>query len=275
MGDLVTIEQLEVMLRALPQRTEAADFVRVVRAAATAFGSAVDAAPAAPVIAMAKAVDATAPVVDQNPIKKPAARRAKATAAPSQPRPGTFTDAEVDLIAARWAEGLTISEIGDELGRGFRSIENKITRQRQKDDPRFPPRAREMRVPAGVVAAEPAEPPAPGLPLAVPAAMPAPTPDAVEHVSAPPGGILGALATMDDSFTPDDDLRLVEMRFKGKGFADIAEALGCDEDTAKGRWRGILRCGVPSTGGIVTERGWAALRAAMAQRTRAAAEATE
>lgn len=74
------------------------------------------------------------------------------------------------------------------------------------------------------------------------------------------------MTCLDDSFAPADDLRLVEMRFKGKGFEEIAEALGCDEDAAKGRWRAILRCRVPNTGGILTESGWEYLRRAVDQR---------
>lgn len=137
----VTIDQLKTMARAC-ECLDPQDFLRVVEAAVAAFGAAGDETPAGalpvpttasdPRPAQADAADEPRP--DQDPIKKPAART-KARTIQNQSPSAAFTDADVDLIAARWAEGLTINDIADELGRGFRSIENKITRQRHKSDP--------------------------------------------------------------------------------------------------------------------------------------------
>ena len=87
--------------------------------------------------------------------------------------------------------------------------------------------------------------------------------------SAVPDGVaqlVARMAELDDNFEPGDDELLVRQRYLGVGFADIAAELGCDEDTARSRWRAILKCGVKHAGAIVTEKGWDELRAAVAQR---------
>ncbi|SDL36708.1 GcrA family cell cycle regulator [Paracoccus chinensis] len=207
-----------------------------------------------------------------------------------------WTDDEKQLLERMWTEGASLAEISSALpGRTVRSVGEKrrkiglparatsaVARREAAAAPAadalLPPEAAshemsEEAAPAATVAAPAAASPAATLPaapmvkepVALTSAMPTARPKAAKPVSGV-DAILEALAELDDSFEADDDKLLVEQRYVGAGFPGIAEELGCDEETAKARWRAILKCRVQNKGGILTQKGWADLRAAVTRR---------
>ncbi|SHL80205.1 hypothetical protein SAMN05444389_101423 [Paracoccus solventivorans] len=174
---------------------------------------------------------------------------------PQRARP--WTEAEDETLLAMYQSGARLGEIAEAVGRTVRAVD--VRRHRlARTDPRATPAVKGSAVAASTETAKrrrvkprKAKPPQT-------AAAPA-VPDGVAH-------LVDCLAELDDNFEPADDELLVRQRYLGVGFADIAAELGCDEATAKARWREILKCGVKHAGGIVTEKGWDELRAAVAQR---------
>lgn len=207
-----------------------------------------------------------------------------------------WTEEEQQTLERMWTEGASITEISAALpGRTPRSVSEKrrkiglparatsaVVRREAAAAPAadapLPPEAAshemsEEAAPAAPEAAPAAASPAAILPaapmvkepVALTSAMPTAYPKASKQASGV-DAILEALAELDDSFEAEDDKLLVEQRYVGAGFPGIAEELGCDEETAKVRWRAILKCRVQNKGGILTQKGWADLRAAVARR---------
>ena len=190
-----------------------------------------------------------------------------------------WTDDEKQLLERMWAEGASLADISAALpGRTVRSVGEK---RRKIGLPARAGQPVEQGAASAATAADAALTPeavttedpeqAPKVAPVVPEVAPA-VPE-VAPARMPPAGlsngaarIFEAMAALDDSFAPDDDKLLVEQRYVGAGFPGIAEELGCDEETAKARWRAILKCRVQNKGGILTQKGWADLRAAVARR---------
>lgn len=172
--------------------------------------------------------------------------------APSHPFGKTWTEADDETLLSMYQSGARLAEIADALGRSVRAVDLRRNRL-AKTDPRAKPAVKGSAVAAAAETAKRRQPRPPA---------PVATPPAADPVAQ----LVGRLAELDDNFEPADDELLVRQRYLGVGFADIAAELGCDEATAKARWREILKCGVKHAGGIVTEKGWDELRAAVAQR---------
>lgn len=172
--------------------------------------------------------------------------------APSHPFGKTWTESDDETLLSMYQSGARLVEIADALGRSVRAVDLRRNRL-AKTDPRAKPAVKGSAVAAAAETAKRRQPRPPA---------PVATPPAADPVAQ----LVGRLAELDDNFEPADDELLVRQRYLGVGFADIAAELGCDEATAKARWREILKCGVKHAGGIVTEKGWDELRAAVAQR---------
>lgn len=207
-----------------------------------------------------------------------------------------WTEDEKRTPERMWTEGAPLAEISAALpGRTVRSVGEKrrkislpgratsVVERREAAaapaaDESLPSKAAPHKMPEEAApvtpeAAPAASSPAATLPVAPmvneAVALPSAMPKARPKVSSPTSGvdaILEALAELDDSFEAADDKLLVEQRYVGAGFPGIAEELGCDEETAKARWRAILKCRVQNKGGILTQKGWADLRAAVTRR---------
>lgn len=179
--------------------------------------------------------------------------------APTRPPLGkTWTDADDETLLSMYQSGARLVEIADALGRSVRAVDLRRSRL-AKTDPRAKPAVKGSAAAAAAKVAKRIAPaqPKPAIPASATAGPPAADPVAQ---------LMDRLAELDDNFEPADDELLVRQRYLGVGFADIAAELGCDEATAKARWREILKCGVKHAGGIVTENGWDELRAAVDQR---------
>lgn len=175
---------------------------------------------------------------------------------PQRARP--WTEAEDETLLAMYQSGARLGEIAEAVGRTVRAVD--VRRHRlARTDPRATPAVKGSAV---ATAAKVAKRIAPAKPKPSPHAPAAAAPPAADPVAQ----LVDRLAELDDNFEPADDELLVRQRYLGVGFADIAAELGCDEATAKARWREILKCGVKHTGAIVTAKGWGELRAAVAQR---------
>lgn len=174
------------------------------------------------------------------------------------PRAQPWTDADDETLLTMYQSGARIAEIADALGRTVSAVDIRRGRL-AKTDPRANPAVKGSAVAAAAKVAKRRQP-AKRKPATPAPAVTMPLGDG------PVAQLVGRLAELDDNFEPADDELLVRQRYLGVGFADIAAELGCDEATAKARWREILKCGVKHAGGIVTEKGWDELRAAVAQR---------
>lgn len=178
--------------------------------------------------------------------------------APSHPFGKTWTESDDETLLSMYQSGARLVEIADALGRSVRAVDLRRSRL-AKTDPRAKPAVKGSAAAAAAKVAKRIAPaqPKPAIPASATAGPPAADPVAQ---------LMDRLAELDDNFEPADDELLVRQRYLGVGFADIAAELGCDEATAKARWREILKCGVKHTGAIVTAKGWGELRAAVAQR---------
>lgn len=215
----------------------------------------------APVEDEARAIFAAA-IVDTNaPTEEPPTP--VPAPAPSHPFGKTWTDADDETLLSMYQSGARLVEIADALGRSVRAVDLRRSRL-AKTDPRAKPAVKGS---AAAAAAKVDKRPAAAKPKPATPASATAGPPAADPVAQ----LMDRLAELDDNFEPADDELLVRQRYIGVGFADIAAELGCDDDTAKARWREILKCGVKHAGGIVSEKGWQELRSAVALR---AAEAS-
>lgn len=168
-----------------------------------------------------------------------------------------WTDTEDATLMRMWSEGASTRAIAAALpGRTPKSVQVRKARLQKKSDHEAA-RSPATAAPEVAPAAPEVAPAAPK--VALPRLRSAGLSDGAER-------ILAAMAELDDSFEPSDDRVLVEERFKGAAIGGIAEQLGCDEAAVTKRWKEIRGCKVSNKGGLMTDKGWADLRAAAAHR---------
>ena len=181
-------------------------------------------------------------------------------------RKGAWSEDEIEHLNWMRSDGKTLVQIGLALGRTQVAVRDKIKaldRQQQKDDltsATTPVLKPEPVAPAVQIA--PAPPPAP-------APAPAPSPPPVvepARLTNRQNELIDHLNKLPDTFAPEDDLYLAESLFQRVSIGIIADQLGCDEATVRGRFRAMQNDSIRNSKGVLTIDGQADLLVALRYR---------